>query len=166
MSPPSPTSAEHPEPLSSASSGDRELVIIRTFAAPRALVWRAWTEAERMVQWMAPSGFTIPFSEGELRPGGAWRAHMRAPDGSLHRGGGVYREVVPPERLVFTHAWTGADGTRSPETLVTVVLAESGGKTVMTFRQSGFPSVESRDGHGEGWKQCFERLEGVLERES
>ncbi len=144
------------------TTDDRELLIVRTFDAPRALVWRAWTEPERMARWMSPAGFTIPFNEGKLRPGGAWRAHMRSPDGEDHHCAGVYREIVPPERLVFTHAWTDEHGKPGPETLVTVTLAEEGGKTVMTFRQTGFSSAESRDGHGGGWTECFDKLGELL----
>jgi uncharacterized protein YndB with AHSA1/START domain len=144
------------------ASDERELLIVRTFDAPRALVWRAWTEPERMARWMSPAGFTIPFNEGELRPGGAWRAQMRSPEGEILHLAGVYREIVPPERLVFTHAWTDEDGTPGPETLVTVTLAEQGGKTVMTFRQTGFSSAASRDGHGGGWTECFDKLGELL----
>ena len=67
------------------TTDDRELVIIRTFDAPRDLAWRAWTEAERTKQWMAPTGFTIPLSDGDLRPGGVWRCHMISPEGQLYR---------------------------------------------------------------------------------
>jgi uncharacterized protein YndB with AHSA1/START domain len=148
--------------MTTATTGARELLIVRTFAAPRALVWAAWTDAERTAQWMAPAGFTIPFNEGDLRPGGAWRAHMRSPDGEDHRCRGIYREVVAPERLVFTHTWTDEQWTPGAETLVTVTFAERDGKTVMTFRQTGFVSEASRDGHGDGWAQCFDRLEELL----
>ena len=150
------------KPGRETASDDRELLIVRTFDAPRALVWRAWTEGELTAKWMAPAGFTIPLSEGDLRPGGAWRAQMRSPEGELLHLAGVYREIVPPERLVFTHAWTDEHGKPGPETLVTVTLAEEGGKTVMTFRQSGFSSAASRDGHGEGWTECFDRLVELL----
>jgi uncharacterized protein YndB with AHSA1/START domain len=87
---------------------------------------------------------------------------MRSPQGELMRLEGRYREVVRPERLVFTHAWLGADGVAGPETLVTVVFAEAEGGTLMRFTQTGFDSQGSRDGHGDGWSQCFERLAAYL----
>ena len=90
-----------------AKAVDRELVITRVFDAPRALVFAAWTEPDRIVEWSAPHGFTIPHCEGELRVGGAWRCCMRSPEGADLWLGGVYREIVVPERLVFTHAWDG-----------------------------------------------------------
>jgi uncharacterized protein YndB with AHSA1/START domain len=141
---------------------ERELVITRVFDAPRDLVWKAWTEDERMKQWSAPKGFTIPVSEGDLRPGGAWKACMRKPDGTELWLGGVYREIIEPDKLVFTHAWLDEHGKPGPETLVTVTLTERGGKTEMNFRQSGFESVDSRNGHAEGWNECFDKLEGLL----
>jgi len=149
---------------STATAGERELVIKRVFAAPRELVFKAWTDPEQLKQWSAPRGFTIPVSEGELRPGGKWRASMRKPDGTDLWLGGVYREIVEPERLVFTHAWDTEQGQPGHETVVTVTFVERDGKTEMTFKQSGFKSVESRDGHEGGWTESFDRLEELVSR--
>lgn len=135
-----------------------ELVITRVFDAPARLVFRAWTEPEHLVHWSAPRGFTITHCEGDLRPGGAWRSCMRSPAGEDLWLGGVYREIVEGERLVFTHAWDGKDGRPGHETVVTVAFTEAGGKTTMIFRQAGFESVEARDGHRGGWTECFDRL--------
>lgn len=143
-----------------ATASDLELVINRTFDAPRHIVWKAWTE--RMGEWSAPKGFTIPVGEGDVRPGGKWHARMRKPDGLELKLGGVYREVVPPERLVFTHAWQDADGGFSPETTVTVVLIDRGNKTEMNFRQTGFDAISARDGHADGWGSSFDRLDELL----
>jgi uncharacterized protein YndB with AHSA1/START domain len=151
---------------SSSSKSDRELVIKRVFDAPRELVFKAWTDPEHLKQWSAPQGFTIPVAEGDLRPGGKWRSMMRKPDGTELWLGGVYREIVEPERLVFTHAWDDKNGKPGHETVVTVTLVERDGKTEMTFRQGLFESVESRDGHPGGWTECFDRLEELLSRES
>lgn len=140
----------------------RELVITRVFDAPRDLVWKAWTEPERIKQWVAPRGFTIPVAEGELRPGGAWRSCMRQPDGTELWVGGVYQVIDEPKRLVLTHAWLDEHGKAGPETLVTVTFTERAGKTEMVFRQSGFDTVESRDGHAGGWNECFDRLAELL----
>jgi uncharacterized protein YndB with AHSA1/START domain len=151
---------------SSSSKSDRELVIKRVFDAPRELVFKAWTDPEHLKQWSAPQGFTIPVAEGDLRPGGKWRSMMRKPDGTELWLGGVYREIVEPERLVFTHAWDDKNGKPGHETVVTVTLVERDGKTEMTFRQGLFESAESRDGHQGGWTECFDRLEELLSRES
>jgi uncharacterized protein YndB with AHSA1/START domain len=141
-----------------AESG-RELVITRVFDAPRELVFRAWVDPEHLVRWSAPKGFTIWFNEGEVRPGGSYRLCMRSPEGEDHWLRGVYREIVEPERLVFTHVW---ESDPDHETVVTVTFAERGGKTEMTFRQGPFKSAESRDGHAEGWTECFEKLDDLL----
>jgi uncharacterized protein YndB with AHSA1/START domain len=143
-------------------SAERELTIHRTFAAPRALVFRAWTEPEILAQWSCPRGFTISENHGELRVGGAFFVRMHSAQGSEHRMRGVYREIVRPERLVFTHCWLDADGNAGPETIVTVTLRERGGQTDMTFHQGSFDSRASRDGHAAGWTSCFERLTELL----
>jgi uncharacterized protein YndB with AHSA1/START domain len=139
-------------------SAERELVITRAFDAPRALVFKVWTEPERLVRWWGPEGFTVPSCEMDLRPGGAFRFLMRSPEGNDHRLQGVYREIVEPERLVFTWAWVGANGKPGHETLVTVTFAEHGAKTKLTLHQAVFESVESRDSHEEGWTECLDRL--------
>ena len=83
---------------------------------------------------------------------------MRSPDGRDLWLGGVYREIVEPERLVFTHACDDADGKPGHEMLVTVTLADQCGKTKLTFRQAFFESVDSRDEHAGGWAACFDKL--------
>jgi uncharacterized protein YndB with AHSA1/START domain len=145
-----------------AASAERELVLTRLFDAPRSLVYKAWTEPERMAKWSCPRGFTITHQEGDFRPGGAWRTCMRSPAGEDMWLGGVYREIVEDELLVFTHAWDDADGKPGHETLVTVKLEDAGGKTRMLFRQGVFATVESRDGHREGWTECFDILDELL----
>ncbi|MFD0894960.1 SRPBCC domain-containing protein [Luteolibacter ambystomatis] len=141
---------------------DRVLSIDRVFDAPRPLVYRAWTEKEHLDHWSAPHGFTIPFSEGELRVGGAWRSCMLAPDGTQHRLGGVYQELIEDRKIVFTHIWEEDYGP-GPETIVTVLLSdEEDGRTRMQFSQGVFATVQSQEGHQGGWNECFERLDGRL----
>lgn len=146
-----------------STENKNELVIVRTFDAPQWLVWQAWTESAHMMQWACPDDFTLLYGDGELRPGGKWRSAMRAPDGEELTFGGTYREVVPCERLVFAHVWD-ENGKPGHETVVTVQLAEHQGKTTMTFRQTGFSSVESRDGHEGGWGQAFNHLAQYLQQ--
>lgn len=135
------------------------LRIVRTFAASRDLLWRAWTDPVMMRKWSCPTGFSIEFDEGELKVGGKWRSGMRGPDGVLHVATGAYREIKKPTRLVFTHGWENEHGVVGHETLVEIEFEEHAGKTTMTFVQSGFKSVESRDGHEGGWSQAFLKLE-------
>ena len=138
---------------------ERELVITRLFDAPRSLVFKAWTEPEHMAKWLGPQGFTSSILRSDLRPGGAYRFHMRDPQGGDHWQQGVYREIVPPERLVCTYTWADAEGNPTrPETLLTVIFEEQGGKTKLTLRQGVFESVTARDDHQSGWTSSFERL--------
>jgi uncharacterized protein YndB with AHSA1/START domain len=98
----------------------------------------------------------------DVRPGGAWRRCMRSPDGVDYWKQGIYREIVEPERLVFTYADEDADGTLGPETLVTVMFDEHGTKTKLTLRQVDFDTVASRDAHQWGWTSCLERFAAYL----
>jgi uncharacterized protein YndB with AHSA1/START domain len=141
-----------------------ELVMTRTFDAPRALVFEVFTKNEHLERWQrAPKGMETTVVESDIRPGGRYKVCMRAPDGAEHWLQGVYREIVPPERVVFTHAWLDENKRPGRETLVTVTFAERGGKTEITLRQSGLPSVASRDGHLEGWASTFDRMRDYLE---
>jgi len=142
---------------------DLELVINRVFDAPRELLWKAWTDPEMMKVWSAPRGFTIPRSEGELKVNGTWHATMVKPDGEELNLGGRYLEIVEPERLVFTHVWMDENGNpTSPDSTCTVTLTARGNKTEMNFRQTGFDSEGARDGHNEGWNECFDKLDEML----
>src|SRR6516225_9463495 len=99
---------------------ERELLITRTFEAPRRLVFKMWTEPEHLVRWWGPRGFTTISSRMEVRPGGTWSRSMRAPNGSLIRKHGVSCEILAPERLVFTYVTDDLEGNPGPETVVTV----------------------------------------------
>ena len=138
-----------------------ELVITRTFDAPRALVFTAWSKAEHAVRWFGPKNFTVPHCKMDFRVGGAYRACICSPDGTEYWMRGFYREILKPERIVFTFAWE-EEGERGRENLVTVTFAEQGDKTRMTFRQAFFESVSERDSHNEGWSECFDRLAQFL----
>jgi uncharacterized protein YndB with AHSA1/START domain len=142
-------------------SAQHELVITRTFDAPRALVFTAWSKAEHAVRWFGPRNFTVPQCKMDFRVGGAYRACICSPDGQEYWMRGIYREIVKPERIVFTFSWE-EEGERGRENLVTVTFAELDGKTRMTFRQAFFESVSERDSHNEGWSECFDRLAQFL----
>lgn len=145
-----------------ATSPAPELIITRVFDAPRSLVFAAWTQPEHLARWWGPKGFVNVAWEMDVRPGGAWFRRMQAPDGTLYTKRGVYREIVAPERLVFTYVNEAADGTLDRETLVTVTFEEQGARTRLTLHQTGFESVESRDAHEGGWSSCMERFAEYL----
>jgi uncharacterized protein YndB with AHSA1/START domain len=142
----------------SARSAAHELVIIRVFDAPRRLVFKVWTDPAHLARWWGPQGFTLVACEADVRPGGAWRRCMRSPSGSVHVKLGIYREIVEPERLVFTYADEDAEGRLGPETLVSVTLTESAGRTELILRQTGFATAALRDGHRGGWTSALDRL--------
>jgi uncharacterized protein YndB with AHSA1/START domain len=81
----------------------REIVSVREFDAPQALVWRAWTEPSHLARWWGPKGFSSTFHEFDLRPDGEWRFVMHGPDGTDYKNRSLFREITPPERLVFDH---------------------------------------------------------------
>ena len=147
-----------PQNEPAATDAGPVLEIVRVFNAPRSLVYAAWTDPVHATKW-APDGMKIVHVEADLRPGGKIRVGMRHENGDEHWESGVYREIVENERLVFTHAWEDAEGRRGPETIVRVEFEDAGhGKTRMTFRQTNFVSVASRDGHRQGWSEAFDDL--------
>lgn len=141
-----------------------ELVITRTFRAPRELVWQAWSDPKQMIQWMGPRHHPARHYENDFRPGGTWRSCLKALDGSSDLWlGGVYRELAEPERMVFTFVWDGDDGRPKNEMLITLTLAEDGPGTRMTLHQTLFVSTEQRDDHNGGWDSSLDRLAEFLE---
>jgi uncharacterized protein YndB with AHSA1/START domain len=145
-----------------AVAGERELVITRIIDTPRHIVFQAWTEPDRVARWWGPQGFTTVYHDMDIRPGGAFRVCMRSPEGVEHWKQGVYREVVEPERLVFTFAWEDADAKPGHQTLVTVTFAERGDKTELRLHQAVFGSIARRDEHQHGWTSTLERFAEYL----
>lgn len=137
---------------------DREVMARRAFDAPRQLVWEAHTRPEHVQRWLlGPDGWTMPVCEIDLRPGGAWRYVWRHGDGREFGMHGVFREVVPPERIVHTEHF--GDG---PPAVVTSTFAEEGGRTLLTVRVA-YASKEIRDaalasGMTGGWGRSYDRL--------
>jgi uncharacterized protein YndB with AHSA1/START domain len=138
-------------------SAKRVLVIECVFEAPRSLVFKVWTDPEHLVRWYGPRGFSLPACKLDLRPGGAWRSCMLSPEGREYWVRGTFREIVEPERLVFTYAHEN-EGAFDHETLVTVTFEECAGKTKLTLRQAIFESVKECDAHRGGWNSSLDRL--------
>lgn len=147
---------------------EREVTITRVFAAPRALVFKAWTDPQHLAQWWGPHGFTNPVCEFDARVGGALRIHMRGPDGTVYPMHGVIRELVALERLVFRAVATDTAGKHLLEQLTTVTFVEHNGKTTMTMHSRAAAVAEAGVGHLQGmeagWTQTIDRLEGLLAR--
>ena len=151
-----------------------EIVIERVFEGPRELVWKTWTDPEHVMRWWGPKGFTSPVCSADFRVGGAYLYCMRSPEGKDFWTTGVYREIVEPERIVYTDCFSDADGNMVPashwglagdwpdETLVTVTFAEDHGKTKVTLRHANVPS-DQRSGFGVGWNESLDKLaEGLV----
>jgi len=147
-----------------------EVVITRIFEAPRERVWRAWTDPRQVQRWWGPKHFTTPVCEIDLRVGGTYRYCMRSPEGKDFWGTGVYREIVPMERIVYTDSFADEKGNVVPAThygmsadiplemLVTVTFENFGGKTRLTLRHLGIPKGPDYEGAHEGWSQSFDKL--------
>jgi uncharacterized protein YndB with AHSA1/START domain len=156
------------------TSEERAISITRVFDAPRELVFKAWTDPNRMKRWWGPKDFTAPTCKIDLRVGGKYLFCMRSPDGQEFWSTGVYREIVAPERLVFTDSFADERGNVVPAThygmsadfplemLVTVTLIEHGGKTTMTLQHTGLPSGTMTDMTEAGWKESFDKLAATL----
>jgi uncharacterized protein YndB with AHSA1/START domain len=158
------------------ATATHELHITRTFNAPRELVWRAWTDPEMAKQWSGPKQWPAFHMELGKKPGDRWRIGLRGnrPGTDIPTEiwqGGVLREFVPPERLVYTYAWENRANVGLPEdgdpheTVITVRLEEHAGKTTMHFHQAFFATAAERDGHNGGWNSSFERLEELVNAE-
>jgi len=136
------------------------LSIVRKLGAGPAKVWRAITEPEMLKQWMAPSdAFKVPVAETDVRVGGRYHIVMNAPDGEVHDVSGVYREIVPNKKLVYTWAWKS---TPERQSVVTIELRAAGSGTELTLRHEQFADTEARDHHQQGWMGCLARLEKAV----
>jgi uncharacterized protein YndB with AHSA1/START domain len=154
-------------------------IVRRIVNAPRKLVWKAWTEADRLSQWWGPKGFTMRVVKLDLRPGGMFHYGMQSPDGKQLWGKFVYREIVPPERIVFVVSFSDEQGgatrhwlsdTWPMEVLNIVTFTEDNGKT--TIRLSGSPVNATEEevktyrsafqGMEQGFKGTFDQLEEYL----
>jgi uncharacterized protein YndB with AHSA1/START domain len=134
------------------------LTLKRRLHAPPEKVYAAWTEPEKLVHWFGPSQ-TVPGSvhaEMDVRVGGRFRVSFRTENGEHHEVGGVYREVVPNEKLVFSWAW---HTTPERESLVTVSMRADGDGTLLTLHHEQFFDQAARDGHERGWTGTMDKLE-------
>jgi uncharacterized protein YndB with AHSA1/START domain len=138
------------------------LSLKRRYPVSPEKVWRAWTDPQALKRWFGP-GANEPVSEAHLdvRVGGRFRIVFGGPDGRMHECAGVYREVVPNRKLVFTWGWPRTTPER--ESLVTIVFKADGKGTELDFRHEQFFDEQARDGHRQGWSASFEKLERFLQ---
>lgn len=153
-------------PAAARADAAPSLTLTRVFDAPREAVFKAWTDPVQVAQWKGPRGVRAEVKQFDARAGGGYRVAMHGTPNGTMVVRGVYREFLPPERLVFTWAWE--DGTETQrtghESLVTVTLRAVGGRTELTLTHENFESAESRDNHGYGWTGSLDKLTEFLAR--
>jgi uncharacterized protein YndB with AHSA1/START domain len=166
---------EAKKPQTQRGGRRRELLITRTFDAPIDRVWRAWTDARELKQWMGPKGFTTPVLSADVRVGGTFRICMRSPEGKDYWGTGVYREIVPKKKLVYTDSFADEKGNVVPATyygmspelplemVVTLTFEAEKGRTKVTLHHAGMPPGPDLEGATQGWNEMFDKLDKLLE---
>lgn len=148
-------------------TADREIVLTRVFDAPRELVWQAWTDPRHVVNWWGPKGFTTTIEKMDVRPGGVWKHVMHGPDGTDYPNSSVFKEVVKPERIVFSHGGGKPGGPGAHFVATWTFESLAGNKTKVTVRMV-FDSPVDRDfvvkeyNAIEGGKQTLERFAEYL----
>lgn len=135
------------------------LTLKRRFNAPPAKVYAAWADPEKLRRWMGPGDVEPLLVEADVRVGGRYRFVMKSSDGEEHDVSGVYREVVPGEKLVFTWAWKS---TPERQSLVTILIKPDGDGTLLTLIHEQFFDEAARDRHEHGWTGCLEKLAAYL----
>jgi uncharacterized protein YndB with AHSA1/START domain len=147
-----------------ADRGAPTLHLERLLPAPPARVFAAHLDPERLARWWGPSGFTAPAVEIDPRVGGGYRIAMQPPGGEIFHVAGEFREIAPPERLVYTFRWEEPHPD-DRETVVALSLARRAGSTVLTVDQGPFATPQRLALHDEGWTQTLDRLEAFLAQE-
>ena len=140
------------------------LTLERHYPVAPQKVWRAWTDPKALSQWFGPGGLgdpqTVSLAELDVRVGGRFRLVFGGPDGNEHEAAGVYKEVAPNRKLVFT--WTWPNSTPERVSLITILFKPAGGGTDFEFRHEQFYDEAVRDNHKRGWSETFVKLEAFL----
>jgi len=157
---------------------EQAVAITRVFDAPREVVWKAWTDCERLTRWWGPKDFTTPHCKIDLRQGGVFQNCMRSAEGRDYCGKGVYREIIDRERITYTDFFVDEQGNPvsaahyglsaewPEETLVAVTLAEHNGKTELTLQHTiGSVPASELDLCYQGWNESFDKLAGELAKD-
>jgi uncharacterized protein YndB with AHSA1/START domain len=153
--------------MNATPTHENELVLTRLIDAPREKLYQAWTDPELLKQWFAPLPYTTPHVETDVHPGGASLIVMRGPDGPDMPNRGVYLEVVPNEKLVFTDAYTEAwVPSEKPFMTVTLTFEDEGGKTRYTARVRHWTKEDTEThekmGFHVGWGICADQLTALV----
>ena len=145
--------------VQSAIAPKPSLTLKRRLNAPPEKVYAAWTEPKKIVKWFGPDAGPVKQASADVRVGGRYAVKFHTEDGEEHNVGGIYREVVPNQKLVFTWAW---ESTPERESLVTIDLKRAGDGTDMTLIHEQFFDEDARDRHQQGWTGALNKLEKLL----
>jgi uncharacterized protein YndB with AHSA1/START domain len=145
--------------MSTQTATKPSLTLKRRLKASPAKVFAAWIDPEKIKHWMGPGEIKALSAECDARTGGRFRWVMRAPDGEVHDVSGVYREVVPNEKLVFTWAWKS---TPERESLVTVLIKPDGDGSLLTLTHEQFFDEDARDRHQGGWNSALDKMQQMF----
>jgi len=157
---------------------EQELLIKRTFDAPREKVWKAWTDPEMMKLWWGPKGFSAPYAEIDFRVGGKYLNCMKSPEGKEYWGTGVYRDIVPMQRIALTDSFADEKGNVVPpshygmqgewpvEMNLVLTFEELNGKTNLTIHYPNIPGANEKDLNDmrQGWNESLDKLALVVEK--
>jgi len=145
--------------MATQTAAKPSLTLKRRLKAPPAKVFAAWTDPEKVKRWMGPGEIKALRAECDVRTGGRYRWVMQTPTGEEHDVSGVYREVIPNEKLVFTWAWKTMP---ERESLVTVEIKPDGNGSLLTLTHEQFFDEEARDGHRSGWNGALDKMEKLF----
>jgi uncharacterized protein YndB with AHSA1/START domain len=160
--------------MTNATQTSEKLVISRVFDAPVEKVWKAWTDPASCRQWWGPKDFTCPVAEMDVRVGGKYFNCMKAPDGKEYWGTGVYKEIVPLKRIVYSDSFSDEQGNVVPASYygmagdwpevmeVTVSFEEQEGKSKMVLTHTGLPDKENKDMCEAGWNESFDKMDNLF----
>jgi uncharacterized protein YndB with AHSA1/START domain len=135
------------------------LTIRRRVNAPPAQVFAAWTDPQKIMRWFGPGQVQCTHAEFDARVGGRYVIAAQSPDGDKHQVGGVVREIVPNQKLVYTWAWHTMP---ERESLVTIELKPDGDGTLLTLTHAQFADVDARDRHQNGWNSALDKMEKLF----
>jgi uncharacterized protein YndB with AHSA1/START domain len=135
------------------------LTLKRRFSAPPEKVYAAWTDPEQVLKWFGPDAGPVKQADTDVRVGGRYAVTFHTEDGEQHHVSGVYQEVVPDQKLVFTWAWRTM---LERESLVTILIKPDGKGSLLTLIHEQFFDEPARDRHREGWTGCLDKLERYL----
>ena len=135
------------------------LTLKRRLNAPPQTVYAAWTDPEKILKWFGPDSGPVEEAFTDVRVGGRYAVTFSTEDGEQHHVSGIYREVVPNQKLVFTWAWRTMP---ERESLVTVLIKPDGAGSILTLIHEQFFDEPARDRHREGWTGCLGKLESYL----